>query len=79
MTIRFKLKEQINLDNLTTVEFFDLERKVSSSRTDIISCRIMGIRGLQAEPNYDGTSNDIRWIKIENCEDSIEMATSWSG
>ena len=72
VTIRFKLKEQINLDNLTTVEFFDLERKVSPTRTDTISCRIMGIRGLQAEPNYDGTSNDIRWIKIENCEYSIE-------
>ena len=71
-TIRFKLKEQVNLDDLATVEYFDLERVVGPQRTDVISCRIMGIRGLQAAPNYDGTSNDIRWIKVENCEYSIE-------
>ena len=67
-TIRFKLKEQINMDNLASVEYFDLRRTVSPTRTDIISCRIMGIRGMQAEPNYDGTANDVRWVKIENCE-----------
>ena len=71
-TIRFKLKEQINIDELTSVEYFDLERRVSTTRTDIISCRIMGIRGLQAAPNYDGTSNDVRWVKIENCEYLVE-------
>jgi hypothetical protein len=71
-TIRFKLKEQINLDDLTGVEYFDLERRVNPSRTDIISCRIMGIRGMQAAPNYDGTSNDVRWVKIENCEYALE-------
>ena len=78
-TIRFKLKEQINLDGLSSVEYFDLERKVSSTRTDIISCRIMGIRGIQAAPNYDGTSNDVRWVKIENCEYQIgeEEITRW--
>jgi hypothetical protein len=67
-TIRFKLKEQINMDNLSGVEYFELERKVNKDRTDSISCRIMGIRGLQAAPNYDGTSNDVRWLKIENWE-----------
>ena len=78
-TIRFKLKEQIYLDDLSSVEYFDLERKVSYSRTDIISCRIMGIRGIQATPNYDGTSNDVRWVKIENCEYQIgdEEITRW--
>ena len=60
------------MDDLATVEYFDLERVVGPQRTDVISCRIMGIRGLQAAPNYDGTSNDIRWIKVENCEYSIE-------
>ena len=71
-TIRFKLKEQINLDDLTRVEYFDLERKINQSKTDIISCRIMGIRGMQSAPNYDGTSNDVRWIKIENCQYELE-------
>ena len=72
VTIRFKLKEQIFLDSLAAVEYFELERRVSSTRTDVISCRIMGIRGLQAAPNYDGTANDVRWVKIENCEYAIE-------
>ena len=72
VTIRFKLKEQINLDSLTAVEFFELERKVTPTRTDVISCRIMGIRGMQAAPNFDGTANDVRWVKIENCEYAFE-------
>jgi hypothetical protein len=27
---------------------------------------------MQAAPNYDGTSNDVRWVKIENCEYALE-------
>ena len=72
-TIRFKLKEQINLDDLTSVEYFKLERKVNLSWTNVISCRIMGIRGLQATPKYDWTSNDLRWVKIDNCEYTLEQ------
>ena len=79
VTIRFKLKEQIFLDSLASVEYFDLTRVISSTRTDVISCRIMGIRGLQAAPNYDGTSNDVRWIKVENCEYAVsdEKIMQW--
>ena len=78
-TIRFKLKEQINMDNLASVEFFDLERVINPTRTDIISSRVMGVRGLQAAPNYDGTSNDVRWIKLENCEYAVnqEQMVEW--
>lgn len=71
LTIRFKLKEQFNLDSLTAVEFLEMERKVKPAQTDVILCRIMDIHGMQVGPNYDGTTSDVRWVKIENC------ATHW--
>ena len=78
-TIRFKLKEQIDIDCLASVEYFELERMVNPTRTDVISCRVMGVRGLQAAPNYDGTANDVRWLKVENCEYAVpkEKIVQW--
>ena len=78
-TIRFKLKEQIDIDCLASVEYFELERIVNPTRTDVISCRVMGVRGLQAAPNYDGTANDVRWLKVENCEYAVpkEKIVQW--
>ena len=78
-TIRFKLKEQIDIDCMASVEYFELERIVNPTRTDVISCRVMGVRGLQAAPNYDGTANDVRWIKVENCEYAVpnEKIVQW--
>ena len=35
-TNRFKLQEQINLDNLASVEYFELEKKVNPTRRDMI-------------------------------------------
>ena len=68
-TVRFKLKHQINLDDLMSVEYFNLERRAPNNRDmDLIACRIMGIRGAQSVPHYDGSENDIRWVKIEGCE-----------
>ena len=67
--VRLKLKHQINLDDLMSVEYFNLERPAPNNRdTDLIACRIMGIRGAQSIPHYDGSENDIRWVKIEGCE-----------
>ena len=67
--IKFKLKNQINLDDLLSVEYFNLERQSPNNRdTDYIGCRIMGIRGSQSVPHYDGQENDVRWVKIEGTE-----------
>ena len=53
--VRLKLKQQINLDDLMSVEFFNLERRAPNNQDiDIISCRIMGIRRTQSVPHYDG-------------------------
>ena len=68
-TIRFKLKEQTNIDDLHSVEHFVLERKSQRpNEMDHISCKIQGIRGTKSVPHYDGSENDVRWIKIEGCE-----------
>ena len=67
--VRLKLKQQFNLDDLMSVEFFNLERQAPNNQDiDIISCRIMGIRRAQSVPHYDGEENDIRWVKIEGTE-----------
>ena len=61
--VKFKLKNQTNVDDLRSVEFFNLERGL-----DIIACKILGIHGMQSVPHYDGSENDVRWVKIEGCE-----------
>ena len=67
--LKFKLKQQTNIDALTNVEYFNLERKTQNSdRIDYIQCRVLGIRGMQSVPHYDGSENDVRWVKIEGCE-----------
>ena len=68
-TVRFKLKQQINIDDLISVEHFNIERRApNSEEIDYISCKILGIRGMSSVPHYDGTENDIRWVKIEGTE-----------
>ena len=48
---------------------YNLERKASNSAdTDFISCKIMGIRSMKSVPHYDGSENNVRWVKIEGCE-----------
>ena len=67
--VKYKLKQQTNIDDLISVEYFNLERSSPNiDRVDIIQCRILGIRGMQSVPHYDGSENDIRWIKIEGTD-----------
>ena len=73
--LRFKLNNQINIDDLINVEHFELARKIpvgNTIKTDVIACRIMGIRGMQSVPNFDTSGNDIRWVKIEGCEYQLQ-------
>ena len=73
--LRFKLNQQINIDDLISVERFELVRNIpmgNTTKTDIIACRVMGIRGMQSVPNFDTPGNDTRWVKIEGCEYSLE-------
>ena len=71
-TVRFKLKEQTNIDDLRSVEHFNFERRApNSNEIDYIACKILGIRGMASVPHYDGGENDVRWVKIEGCDHQL--------
>ena len=70
--IKFKMKQQTYIDDLISVEHFILERKAATSdRIDYIQCRVLGIRGKRTVPHYDGSENDVRWVKIECCNHQL--------
>ena len=73
--VKFKLNQQINIDDLINVEHFDFKRSYpfgKETKTDIIHCRVMGIRNMQSVNNFDSSENDVRWVKIEGCEYTLE-------
>ena len=61
--VSFKLKKQINIDELVEMENFEMKRSYmqdNNIKTDVISCRIVGIRKPKTgtelpRPNYDGS------------------------
>ena len=73
--IKFKLNQQVNVDDLISVEYFDLERRYMRGKetiTDVIQCRVMGIRNIQSVGHLGSSENDVRWVKIEGCEYTLE-------
>ena len=83
--VKFKLKHQIDIDTLKPVEFFEFERKYKVNgmdKTDILHCKVKGIRASYSDQPDDaerGSDPDIRWIKIEWCDYSLEEHRSWRG
>ena len=70
--LKFKLKQQTNLDDLASVEYFNLERKTSNpERIDYLQCKVLGIRKSNSVPHYDGSESDVRWVKIEGCDHQL--------
>ena len=68
--IKFKLKEQIDVDSLYRVEHFNYERRYianGEAKVDILACKIKGIRtpGNEGGFNEPDTDPNIRWVKIE--------------
>ena len=72
--IKFKLKHQINIDELRSFEFFDYERSYKDEeRTDILSCKIKGIRTDSSFPREDTNEDpNVRWVKVEWCDWSVQ-------
>ena len=74
--IKYKLKNQINIDGLRNVEFFEFNRayKVNGmNRNDVLSCKIKGIRSnYSEETSPTETDPDVRWVKIEWCDYAFE-------
>ena len=76
--IKFKFKHQINVDELRPFEFFEFERRYNvgnEEKSDILSCKIKGIR---TDTDFPQESNDddpnVRWVKVEWCDWSVEEA-----
>ena len=67
-TVSFKLKKQINIDEMHEKENFEMKRsyiKDNLIQTDVISCKIVGIRRPRTTPDvprpqYDGSDVDIQ-------------------
>jgi hypothetical protein len=75
--IKYKLKQQINLDDLHPLEYFIFKRQYTLKGrevTDTFECKIVGIRSGSNTNNIAESDPDpsIRWVKIEWAEYSLE-------
>ena len=78
-TVSFKLKRKLNIDELVDKENFEMKRTYmigNEVKTDVISCKIMGIRKPRTDqdiprPTFDGTENDVQWVEISGCQYAI--------
>ena len=80
--VTFKLKSPINVDELYHLQFFNFNRKSTrsgKSHTDIIGCKIRGLRKPGALPTKQlpkGQADDgIRKVSIQGCEYRIPKNT----
>ena len=80
--VKFKLKQQIDLDALQPIEFFECNRSYAVGTkivTDKLSCHIKGIRSTNLISREADTAPNIRWVKVEWGEYSLteEQMLSW--
>ena len=73
--ITYKLYSQFNIDQLASVQFFELERKMTvrgEEKTSILKCKIRGIRTEQRVEGEPYEDTGLRWVKIEGCGYRVE-------
>ena len=76
--VKYKLKHQINIDDLKPLEYFEYHRsyKVNGhEKTDVLQCKIKGIRSDysdQTDRPDDDSDQNVRWVKIEWCDWAFE-------
>ena len=74
--VSFKLKKQINIDDLLDRETFKIERTFMQGteiKTDVIDCKITGIKKPRTtpelpRPKYEGSANEVQWVEISGCQ-----------
>ena len=79
-TVTYKLKQQINIDELAMVANFSITRKYKTGTAEVsdeLHCKLLGVRiprdeFYQETPYYDGERNDVQWVEISGSEYSIE-------
>jgi hypothetical protein len=80
--VTYKLHSQFNIDQLASVQFFDLERKMMIGGEEKISILKCKIRGIRTEPRVHGETYEdsgLRYVKVEGCEYRVEkeQIISW--
>ena len=74
-TVTFKLKEQLNIDSLESLQEFSVERKCrvgNEEKTATLKCKIRGIRTTQNNRAENYQDEGFRWVKVEGCEYRLE-------
>ena len=83
--ITFKLKEQFDIDQLSSCEEFCFYRTSKRRNGEVIEqklgCRIRGIRKARMDDQSSYREDGTRWVKIEGCEYRIEKEElkEWMG
>jgi hypothetical protein len=74
-TIKYKLKQQIDIDELKRIEYFEFFRHYTAkgeARYDTFGCKINGIRATYDAILESDPDPNIRWVKIEWTEYSVQ-------
>ena len=82
--IKYKFKEQINIDEMQRVEYFEFYRRYSvkgEQRYDTFGCKINGIRTGSFEETAAESDPDpnVRWVKVEWVEYAVQEIRYLSG
>jgi hypothetical protein len=80
--VTYKLHSQFNIDQLASVQFFNLERKMmigGEEKISILKCKIRGIRTEQRVHGEAYEDTGLRYVKVEGCEYRVEkeQIISW--
>ena len=75
--VKYKLKEQIDIDELHRLEYFEFYRHYTTQgeqRFDTFGCKINGIRASGRDHAETDPDPNVRWVKIEWAEYSVQKA-----
>ena len=75
--VKYKLKEQINIDELHRLEYFEFYRNYTvkgEKRYDTFGCKLNGIRSATPQDSSNDSDPDpnVRWLKIEWAEYAVQ-------
>jgi hypothetical protein len=73
--VTYKLHSQFNINQLASVQFFNLERKMmigGEEKISILKCKIRGIRTEQRVHGKAYEDTGLRYVKVEGCEYRVE-------
>ena len=74
--VKFKLFAQFDIDQLKSIEYFEIEKQVqtrSGPKMSILKCRVRGIRIERGEDVENYQDEGVRWVKIEGCEWRVDQ------